>query len=131
MLTKPREISKTPGTALHSRKRRRISPLMLIGFSVPALLILIAGGIFIIPRITGSHAATANPNCSLLVPNQPLTAAGLAKPYQLFATDARQGPCNENNTAQSAFVQAAILNPVTGKISVYNPLVIDQGTKPA
>jgi hypothetical protein len=35
------------------------------------------------------------------------------------------------NAAQSAFVQAAILDPATGKISIYNPLVIDEGTAPA
>jgi len=35
------------------------------------------------------------------------------------------------NADQSAFVQAAILDPATGKISIYNPLVIDQGTVPA
>jgi len=28
-------------------------------------------------------------------------------------------------------VQAAILDPATGKIAIYNPLVIDQGTVPA
>lgn len=63
--------------------------------------------------------------------NQPLTAQGLATPYQFFATDAAQGACNEANAGQSAFVQGAILDPATGKISVYNPLVIDKGTKPA
>ena len=30
-----------------------------------------------------------------------------------------------------AFVQATILNPRTGALSVYNPLVITQGTTPA
>jgi hypothetical protein len=28
-------------------------------------------------------------------------------------------------------VQGAVINPATGQISVYNPLVIDQGTTPA
>src|SRR5262249_37040861 len=32
---------------------------------------------------------------------------------------------------QAAFVQATIIDPATGKVSVYNPLVIDQGTQPA
>jgi len=75
--------------------------------------------------------ATPNANCSIIVPDHPLTAAGLATPYRLMATDPSQGPCNEVNGAQSAFVQAAILDPATGAISIYNPLVIDQGTKPA
>jgi hypothetical protein len=74
--------------------------------------------------------AVPNPNCTLIVPANPLTAAGLATPYQLVATDPGQGPCNEANTAQSAFVQAAIFDPATSTISVYSPLVIDQGGKP-
>jgi hypothetical protein len=71
-----------------------------------------------------------NPNCTLIVPADPLTAAGLATPYQLVATDPGQGPCDEANTAQSAFVQAAIFDPATNTISVYSPLVINQGDKP-
>ena len=67
----------------------------------------------------------------LVVPAQPLTAKGLATPYQLVATDPANGPCNEANAAQSAFVQAAIIDPATGKIAVYDPLVVDQGTQPA
>ncbi|HEY1271352.1 MAG TPA: hypothetical protein VGF08_05185 [Terriglobales bacterium] len=76
-------------------------------------------------------AQDANPNCSLIVPAAPLTAQGLATPYQLVATDTAQGECHETNTDQSAFVQAAILDPATGQISIYNPLVIDQNTVPA
>lgn len=74
-----------------------------------------------------------NPNCTIVVPNAPLTAAGLATPYQLKATDPTDGngPCSETNTGSSAFVQAAIFDPATGQISVYNPLVIDQGSEPA
>ena len=75
--------------------------------------------------------AVPNPNCTIIVPPNPLTAAGLATAYQLTATDPAQGPCNQANTAQSAFVQAAIINTVTGAVSVYSPLVIDKGTKPA
>jgi hypothetical protein len=74
--------------------------------------------------------AVPNPNCTLIVPADPLTAAGLATPYQLVATDPGQGPCSESNSAQSAFVQAAIFDPATSTISVYSPLVIDQGGKP-
>jgi hypothetical protein len=74
---------------------------------------------------------TPNANCTIIIPDNPLTAAGLATPYRLMATDPSAGPCNEANPAQSAFVQAAILNPATGAISIYNPLVIDRGTTPA
>ncbi len=75
--------------------------------------------------------AVPNPDCTLIVPPAPLTAAGLATPYQLVATDPAKGPCHELDANQSAFVQAAILDPATGKIAIYNPLVIDQGTVPA
>ena len=76
-------------------------------------------------------AAAPNPDCTLIVPENPLSATGLATPYQLVATDPNGGPCNEANTAQSAFVEAAVFNPANSTISVYHPLVIDNGTKPA
>ena len=74
--------------------------------------------------------ATPNPNCTLIVPADPLTAAGLSTPYQLVATNPGEGRCDEANTAQSAFVQAVIFDPATSSISVYSPLVINQGDKP-
>ena len=103
---------------------------MLIGMSVTLLVILGAGAFVYIQRL-GSHAAMPNMNCSLQVPEQPLTAQGLATPYQLFATDQEQGPCNEANANQSAFVQAVIFDPASGTLSAYEPLVIDRGTQPA
>jgi hypothetical protein len=78
-----------------------------------------------------SAPADPNPDCTLIVPNDPLSATGLATPYQLKATDPANGACHEYNTAQSAFVQAAVIDPATGNISIYNPLVIDAGTTPA
>src|ERR1700687_6097079 len=72
-----------------------------------------------------------NPNCKIIVPDAPLTPAGLATPYQLTATNPGDGDCDETNTSSAAFVQAAILDPATGQISIYNPLVIDQNTAPA
>ena len=76
-------------------------------------------------------AGTSDPDCSILVPQNPLSAQGLATPYQLFATFPQNGPCHETDPAQSAFVQAAIFDPATGSVSVYNPIVIDQGSTPA
>ena len=132
MLTKPRVPVQMSGDAVTTRKKRRLSPLMLVGMCVPVLLALVGVGIFAILPHIGSHAAaTPNPNCTLIVPPNPLTAHGLATPYQLTATDAANGPCNEANANQSAFVQADILNPVTGQITTYDPLVVDKGTKPA
>ena len=76
-------------------------------------------------------AAVINPDCTLIVPENPLSKKGLETPYQLVATDPNGGPCNEANTAQSAFVEAAVFDPATNKISVYHPLVIDNGTQAA
>jgi len=108
---------------------------MLIGISIPVLLALIGVTIVALQPHVSSHAATAatpNPNCTIIVPANALTAQGLATPYQLFAPDAAaNGPCNEANANQGAFVQATIYNPATGTFSVYSPLVIDQGTQPA
>jgi hypothetical protein len=77
-----------------------------------------------------NQPAVPNPNCTLVVPPDPLTAAGLATPYQLMATDAAKGPCAETNGAQSAFVQGAIISPA-GQVTLYDPLVITAGTIPA
>jgi hypothetical protein len=78
-----------------------------------------------------AQAAAPNPNCTLIVPPDPLSAKGLATPYRLQATDRNQGACHEANTAQSAFVQATIVDPATGMLSVYSPLVVDNGRTPA
>jgi hypothetical protein len=75
--------------------------------------------------------AAVNQDCTLIVPHNPLTAVGLATPYELMATNPANGPCHEADSNQSAFVQAAIINKDTGQISVYGPLVIDRGTRPA
>lgn len=74
---------------------------------------------------------TMNMDCTLIVPANPLSAQGLATPYQLTATNPANGLCHESNTAQAAFVQGAIIDPATGTISIYNPLVVGQGTQPA
>ena len=72
---------------------------------------------------TAAQAATSG-NCTLVVPPNPLTAKGLATPYQLG------DGCSEANPNQQAFAEATILSP-NGRIQVYNPLVITQGTTPA
>jgi hypothetical protein len=84
-------------------------------------------------KVNARAAVVAQPNlnCTLIVPTNPLSAKGLATPYQMVATDPNAGPCSETNKEQAAFVQAAVFNPSDGQISVYNPLIIDQGTQPA
>lgn len=65
---------------------------------------------------TLSHAQ----NCVITVPPNPLTAAGLATPYKMAG-------CNQLEFANNAsFVEATILDPATGALQVYNPLIINQ-----
>ncbi len=80
-------------------------------------------------------AAATNMNCRIIVPANPLSAQGLATPWQLEGpvgmTPAASGCTMANAGALGAFVQATILNPATGALQVYEPLVITQGTTPA
>src|SRR3569833_2599998 len=76
------------------------------------------------------QAATTNPNCTLVVPTAPTSAAGLATPYQLVATDSRAGACHETNPDQSAFVAAAVFAPAAHALSIYHPLVGDREDRP-
>ena len=69
--------------------------------------------------------AAASLNCTLAVPANPLTATGLATPWQLG-----DGCSMANAGTEGAFVEATILAP-NGSLQVYNPLVITRGTTPA
>jgi hypothetical protein len=73
---------------------------------------------------TAAQAATSM-NCTLTVPNRPLTAQGLATPYQLGDGCTMQNAANEG-----AFVEATILAP-DGSVQIYDPLVVTAGTTPA
>jgi len=88
-----------------------------------------------VPVSTMTTPATANVNCDIIVPANPLSARGLATPYQLTGTDGRtpaESGCQMSNAVKlGAFVQATILDPATGALSVYDPLVVTQGTRPA
>ena len=132
MLTKPRDPARMSDTSMYSRKQRRFSPLLLIGVTVTVLVAPIGVGVVVVlPHFQSKAADTPNMDCTLIVPANPLSAQRLATPYQLTATNVANGPCNEANANQSAFVQAAIIDPATGKISIYEPLVIDRGSTPA
>lgn len=136
----------TPSSRVSQRaraRRWRRSKLSLAFIGGPVILAVVAGSVFAAQSRAqhppqGSRPASAqpaadrkpNPDCTLLVPAHPLTARGLATPYQLVATDPAQGPCHEANPDQSAFVEAAIITK-DGKLTIYNPLVIDKGTRPA
>ncbi len=119
------------------KRRRRFSPAALIGVAVSLVVVMAVVAVVFLGPYIRTHAAGAqnnqapNMDCTLIVPSHPLTAKGLATPYQLVATDPNNGPCNEAEATQEAFVQGSIFDFNTGKIYVYNPLVIDKGTKPA
>jgi hypothetical protein len=69
--------------------------------------------------------AAASMNCTLAVPANPLSAQGLATPWQLG-----DGCSMANAGTEGAFVEATILAP-NGAVTVYNPLVITAGTTAA
>jgi hypothetical protein len=77
-----------------------------------------------LPMPTAPPAAGSD--CSITVPPHPLSARGLATAYQLSGSG-----CSMKDTDTRAFVQATILDPATGRLSVYEPLVIDRGSVPA
>ncbi len=82
------------------------------------------GGVGMNMNQTPAQAAQSM-NCTLQVPANPLSARGLATPYVLG------DGCQMSNADLQAFVEADIINPRTGSLKVYNPLVITQGTQPA
>lgn len=117
-------------TPYGGRQQNRPWLLIATALVIPVIVGAVVMVVFVVPRLA-SHAAAVNQDCTLIVPARPLSAKGLATPYQLVATDTANGACNEANTNQSAFVQAGVIDPVTGTLSIYDPLVIDQGTQPA
>jgi hypothetical protein len=139
-------------TELSRARRRALSRSFLCVFAV--LVLALAGGLFFVTSSSAArgcrhHHHTCQGqgagqqqgqqkqavNCVLVVPTDPLSNQGLATPYLLAGAGAAdagdQQQCHENNPMQAAFVQAAALDPATGQISVYDPLVIDRGTQPA
>jgi len=57
----------------------------------------------------------------MTVPPNPLTAQGLATPFTVTG-------CNQRDfAAQGSFVEAAIFDPAANSISIYHPLVVNQG----
>src|SRR5712691_7342649 len=129
-----------------SRAARVAVPLavpMALGLTL-GIILAVSGGntTHIAQTAAGDSASPAvaavssnNPNCDIVVPANPLSARGLATPYQLTGpggTSAANSGCTMTNAANlGAFVQATILDRRTGALSVYNPLVITQGTTPA
>jgi hypothetical protein len=81
-----------------------------------------AGGAFSFAQ-TQAEAADST-NCTVTVPARPLTAKGLATPWELG-----DGCTWANGATEGVFIDATILSP-NGQVQIYNPLVIDQGTTP-
>jgi len=130
----------------HGRNNRvlRIAAPVTIAMALGvALVVIVASSGGNAKKIDSSAASSAagvsstgiNPNCDIIVPAHPLTAKGLSTPYQLTGPDGESAAASGcqmiNSTNLGAFVQATILNPVTGALSVYDPLVVTQGTSPA
>jgi hypothetical protein len=85
---------------------------------------------------TSQLASTANPaqRCQLIVPLNALSAQGLAAPWELTGPDGESpasSGCEQSNPDLRAFVQATILDPATGALYVYEPLVVTLGSAPA
>jgi len=79
---------------------------------------------------TNAPAATAtaglNPNavnCQVVIPSNALTAEGLSTPWKLLP------PCSQAVIGQQAFAEAAVIDS-EGQISIYHPLIIDEGKTP-
>jgi hypothetical protein len=72
-------------------------------------------GLLVMFLVAHGHAQ----NCVITIPNKPLTAAGLATPHKVTG-------CNQINfTNQASFVEAVILDPATGNLAIYHPLIIN------
>jgi hypothetical protein len=145
------------------RRRMRESGMSRVAaqLAVPAVLGLVIGvviafqsgtsnagltqiplGTYVTPAATNTAAALtapaasmkSNTTCDIIVPANPLSAQGLATPYELTGpkgTTPAQSGCEMSNGAKlGAFVQATILDAATGALSVYEPLVITRGTRP-
>lgn len=111
-------------SAQHRRPRSLawiIAPLLVLGL-IPAGMALASdhGS----QHSHGVSSLTRNPDCTLKVPDHPLTAQGLSTPYELGSAGTT---CSETDNNTAAFVQATIYSPSTGQLSVYNPVVKDAG----
>jgi hypothetical protein len=84
---------------------------------------------------TAVTTVAGNSTCDIIVPAHPMSARGLATPYQLTGADGTtpaESGCQMSDAVRlGAFVQATILDPATGALSVYDPLVVTKGIRPA
>src|SRR5690348_9850296 len=129
------------------RRQKRLGRGVDILLTIAVALALVAGAdAIVLSRLSGPSTAealdaagiaeaaverSATAVCTLVVPPAPLTADGLATPYRLRGTATKTGPCHEASAGQSAFVEAVIYDPARHAVSVYRPVVVDDGDQPA
>lgn len=61
--------------------------------------------------------------CNIVLPNNLLSSVGLSTPF-IYKN------CDQTIEDQASFAEAVILDPNTGNLSIYTPLIINEGTKP-
>jgi len=87
------------------------------------------------PQASSGAGSSARASCGIIVPASPLSARGLATPYQLTGpsgTSAAASGCTTSApAARAGLVRATILDPATGALAVYTPVVVTKGVKPA
>lgn len=129
----PTMLYRPPRPMAREPRRRESRLVRVVAALAGAVVVLAAAGVgaFGLRQQPTTYAAANNQACSLIVPDHALTAKGLATPYQFTGMRRNGAACHETNVDQAAFVQAAILDPAAGTISIYSPLVIDRGAKPA
>ncbi|MGC9669001.1 hypothetical protein ACNTMW_20890 [Planosporangium sp. 12N6] len=109
-------------TRPRGRTVRRRGRVWKVALFASLLTLIVLGGRM---AFAAQDDQAAGITCTLVVPADPLSAAGLATPYELM------GPCHEADPDTAAFVQGTIIDPATGQVSVYDPLVVDRGKRPA
>jgi hypothetical protein len=77
------------------------------------------------PPASSDAVSPGNATCGIVVPAHPLSARGLSTPYELT------GCATSSAASRGGVVQATVLDPATGALSVYHPLVIAAGTRPS
>src|SRR6266566_141374 len=138
--------------SIHRSRRRRLSPLALVGISVSTLLVLVVTGVaFAMPPVFSSHAADAEHQQQHQQKHQhkqkqdqqqkkqdqqqqqqpQMVNCTLTVPANPLTAQGLAMPyvlgggCDEANKMQAAFVQGAVIDPA-GNISIYNPLVVNE-----
>lgn len=68
--------------------------------------------------------ALISAQCVINIPADPLSAKGLATPFTVKG-------CDQTDRAQASFIEGMVYDPANNQVSVYSPLLINDGTKPA